>query len=120
METDRAGFASGATGGPWEPAGHVRHHQLWLFQRDCRLIPYIPSVPREVSALERLLHSFCIANGASSRVDEPRSFFHLADELLVEETMGLLVQRAVLSPQSDAGFGKLKTKSSRTTVTTSH
>ena len=49
-----------------------------------------------MSALHGLLYRLSVADGSTSSIDEPGTFLHLADERLVEEPTGLLVQGAVL------------------------
>lgn len=52
-----------------------------------------------MAALQGLCYILGNADRAPSRIDEPRSLFHLGEELLVEQTVGGLVQRAILRHQ---------------------
>jgi hypothetical protein len=67
--------------------------------------PDVSGIPVQLTAGESLRHVLCDADGASRRVDEPRAMPHPADEFLVEQTLGLLVQRAVLRVQRCAVVG---------------
>lgn len=57
--------------------------------------PDITTVAGEVARLEGLSDVLLDDDGTTGSVDEVRALLHLGDELLVEETLGLLVQRAV-------------------------
>lgn len=57
--------------------------------------PDITTVAAEVARLEGLSNILLDNDGTAGSVDEPRTGLHLGDELLVEETAGLLVQGAV-------------------------
>lgn len=57
--------------------------------------PDITTVASEVARLEGLGNVLLDDDGTAGSVDEVRALLHLGDELLVEETLGLLVQRAV-------------------------
>jgi len=57
--------------------------------------PDITTVSTEVAVLERLGNILLDHNGTTGSVDQPRALLHLGDELLVEETARLLVERAV-------------------------
>ena len=57
--------------------------------------PDITTITGEVTRLDGLGDILLDDNGATGGVDEVRALLHLADELLVEETLGLLVERAV-------------------------
>jgi len=57
--------------------------------------PDITTVSTEVARLEGLSDILLDNDGTASGVDEPSTGLHLRDEVLVEETAGLLVQGAV-------------------------
>lgn len=79
--------------------------------------PNISTVPVKVTALQGLFDRQAIDDRAASSVDEPGALLHLADEFFVEQSLGLLMQGAVLrvSRAVDASAdAKL------TTVITSH
>ena len=57
--------------------------------------PDITTVTTEVTRLEGLSNILLNNDSTASGVDEPSTGLHLGDELLVEETAGLLVQGAV-------------------------
>jgi hypothetical protein len=57
--------------------------------------PDITTVSAEVAGLEGLGDILLDNNSTASGVDEPSTGLHLGDEVLVEETAGLLVERAV-------------------------
>jgi hypothetical protein len=57
--------------------------------------PHITTIAGEVAGLESLCDILLDDNGTASGVDEIRALLHLADKFLVEETLGLLMQRAV-------------------------
>lgn len=57
--------------------------------------PDVASVAGEVAGLDGLGDVLLDDNGATGSVDEVGALLHLGDELLVEETLGLLVQGAV-------------------------
>jgi hypothetical protein len=52
-----------------------------------------------MAALKGFRYILGNADGPASRIDEPRSLFHLREELLIEQTFGVLVQWAVLRHQ---------------------
>jgi len=64
--------------------------------------PDISTVSVQVTAFQRLLDRQSIDNRPSSGVYQPGTLLHLGDELLVEQTSGLLVQRAVLRSKQSA------------------
>lgn len=57
--------------------------------------PDVTTVASQVARLDGLGDILLDNDGTTSGVDEPRALLHLGDELLVEETTGLLVQGAV-------------------------
>lgn len=57
--------------------------------------PYVACITTEVSRVERVRDSLGVTDGASSSVDKPSSGLHLRKHFLVEETLGLFVQRTV-------------------------
>jgi hypothetical protein len=57
--------------------------------------PHIATVSAEVAALQGIGNILLDNNGTTGGVDEPRTLLHLGDEFLVEQTAGLLVERAV-------------------------
>lgn len=57
--------------------------------------PDITTIAGKVAALEGVSDILLDDDGTTGSVDEVRTLLHLADELLVEETLGLLVKRAV-------------------------
>lgn len=57
--------------------------------------PDITTIASKVARLEGLGNILLDDNGTTSGVDEVRALLHLGDQLLVEHTLGLLVQRAV-------------------------
>lgn len=57
--------------------------------------PNVTTVSAQVTALDGFGDIFLDDDGTTSGVDEPRALLHLGDQLLVEETFGLLVKRAV-------------------------
>lgn len=65
--------------------------------------PDITTVTGEVARLQGLGDILLDDNGATGSVDEVRALLHLADELLVEQTLGLLVERAVDGDNVTAG-----------------
>lgn len=64
---------------------------LWCWLRE----PDVSTVTAEVTGGQRLGDVLLDDNGTTGRVDQPGSWLHLGDQLLVEETTGLLVERAV-------------------------
>jgi hypothetical protein len=87
-------------------AGHVRDHGvaasegvLGVAQRVVlgrRLgEPDVTAVAGKMAGLEGLGDVLLDNDGATGGVDEVRTLLHLGDELLVEKTLGLLVERAV-------------------------
>lgn len=58
-------------------------------------VPDITTVSGEVAALESSGDVLLDDDGSTGGVDEVSTLLHLAEELLVEETLGLLVERAV-------------------------
>ena len=85
---------------------HVRNHGVttapWVLGVAQRVVlgrglgePHVTTVSAEVTALEGLGNVLLDNDSATGRVDEPRALLHLGDELLVEQTAGLLVKRAV-------------------------
>lgn len=86
--------------------GHVRNHGVaaapGALDSTQRVVgggglrePDITTVAAEVARLDGLGDILLDDDGTTSGVDEPRALLHLGDELLVEQTAGLLVQRAV-------------------------
>ena len=86
--------------------GHVRNHGVtaapWVLGVAERVIlgsrlrePDISTVSAEVARLEGLSDIFLDHNGTTGSVHEPRARLHLSNELLVEETLGAFVERAV-------------------------
>lgn len=86
--------------------GHVRNHGITATEgvlgsaqdvvaRGGLGEPDITTVTGEVARLESLSDILLDDDGATSGVDEIRTLLHLGDELLVEETLGLLMERAV-------------------------
>jgi len=86
--------------------GHVRNHGVsttewvggvteWVVLWSWLWEPDITTVTTEVTRLEGLSDILLDDDGTTGGVDEPRSWLHLGDELLVEETAGLLVKWAV-------------------------
>lgn len=66
-------------------------------RRDVRsLTPDVTTVAAQVAAGEGLGDRISVDDSTSSGVDQPSAFLHLGNELLVEQPLGLLVQRAVL------------------------
>lgn len=57
--------------------------------------PDITAISAEVAVLEGIGNVLLDDDGATGGVDEPRALLHLGDEVLVEQTAGLLVERAV-------------------------
>lgn len=57
--------------------------------------PDVSSISTEVSRLEGIGDVLLDDDSAARGVDEPRALLHLGDEILVEETARLLVERAV-------------------------
>lgn len=57
--------------------------------------PDVTAVSAQVTALDGLGNILLDHDGTTSGVDEPCALLHLGDQFLVEEALGLLVQRAV-------------------------
>ncbi|KAI6762943.1 hypothetical protein HG530_008923 [Fusarium avenaceum] len=86
--------------------GHVRNHgvtatpvvlggsQRVVF-RGGLVVPDITTVAGEVTRLEGGSDVLLDNDGATGGVDEVRALLHLGDEVLVEHTLGLLMERAV-------------------------
>ena len=64
--------------------------------------PNISAVSVQVTTFEGLLDRQSIDDRATSSIHQPGPLLHLGDELLVEQALGLLVQRAVLQGQPTA------------------
>jgi hypothetical protein len=86
--------------------GHVRNHGvtttpvvLGVSQRvllgSGLVVPDITTVTGEVARLESSGDVLLDNDGTTGGVDEVRALLHLRDEVLVEHTLGLLVERAV-------------------------
>lgn len=86
--------------------GHVRNHGVTATpvvlggsQRvvlgSGLVIPDITTVTGEVTRLESGSNVLLDNDGTTGSVDEVRTLLHLGDEVLVEETLGLLVERTV-------------------------
>lgn len=86
--------------------GHVRNHGVAATEgvlssaedvvtRSGLGEPDVTTVTGEVAGLEGSGDVLLNNDGATGSVDEVRALLHLGDEFLVEETLGLLVQRAV-------------------------
>ena len=100
---DTVGVADlGVDGG----TGHVGHHGVAAAEGVLgvaeRVVlgrglgePHIAAVAAEVARVERGGNILLDDDGAAGGVDEPRALLHLGDELLVEQALGRLVQRAV-------------------------
>lgn len=59
------------------------------------MVKQTSTITAQVTALESLRHVLLDYDGATGGVDQPAALLHLADELFVEEALGLLVERAV-------------------------
>ena len=57
--------------------------------------PHVAPVSAQVARLEGIGHVLFDDDGAARGVDEPGALLHLANEVLVEEAVGPLVERAV-------------------------
>jgi hypothetical protein len=86
--------------------GHVRNHGVAaaprVFGVAQRVVlggglgePDVTTVAAEVAALEGRSDILLDDDGTTSGVDEPSAGLHLGNQILVEQTLGLLVERAV-------------------------
>lgn len=86
--------------------GHVGNHGIattpWALDIAERMVlgsrlgePNVTSITTEVAGLDGFSNVLLDDNGAAGGIDEPSALLHLGDEVLVEETKGLLVERAV-------------------------
>ena len=57
--------------------------------------PHVASVAADVARIERLGHIVLIADGAAGRVDDPGALLQVLEGVLVDQTLGALVQRCV-------------------------
>lgn len=86
--------------------GHVRNHGVTttpvvlggsqrVVVRGGLVVPDITTVTGEMTRLEGGSDVLLDNDGATGGVDEVRALLHLGDEVLVEQTLGLLMERAV-------------------------
>jgi len=86
--------------------GHVGNHGVsstvwvldraeWVFLRCWLWEPHITTIAAQLTRLDGLGDVLLDDDGATGSVNEPCTLLHLGDQLLVEETSSLLVERAV-------------------------
>jgi hypothetical protein len=73
----------------------VRHRPPGVILRRRLREPDVAGVPGKLSARERPDNGIAVADLAARRIDQVRAAFHRADERVVEQMLGLGVQRAV-------------------------
>ena len=80
----------GISTSPWV-LGVTHRVVLWCWLD----VPDVATVTTELTRLESLCDILLDDNGTTGGVDQPSTWLHLGEELLVEQALGLLVERAV-------------------------
>lgn len=73
----------------------VLHAAPWVVLGCGLVVPDVTTVAEEVSALDGSLDGIGVADGTTSRVDEPGTLLHALDRVGIDEVLGALVEGAV-------------------------